>query len=81
VNPEPGTLTRLGLGSPSSPFADYIANARAQFDAVFTVTTQFQAANVPVVVTGVGFWDFPHGQRGAAMNLVELHPVLDIQFP
>ena len=54
--------------SPSTPFADYIANARAQFDAVFTVTTQFQEANVPVVVTGVGFWDFPHGQRAAALT-------------
>ena len=63
------------------PFVDYIANARAEFDAVFTPTGEFRDAYVPVIVTGVGFWDFYHGQRGRAANLVELHPVLDIQFP
>jgi hypothetical protein len=66
---------------PSSPFAGYIANARAEFDAMYTPTSQFQAAYVPVIVTGVGFWDFYRGQTGRAGNLVELHPVLDIQFP
>lgn len=33
----------------------------------------------PVVfVTGVGFFDERHGQRGVAPNGIELHPVLDI---
>jgi len=27
-------------------------------------------------VTGVGFFDFWHGQRGVAPNAIELHPVL-----
>jgi len=27
-------------------------------------------------ITGVGFWDKPHGQRGVAPNAVELHPVV-----
>lgn len=34
-----------------------------------------------VRVTGVGFIDHAHGQRGAARNEVELHPVLAIEFP
>jgi hypothetical protein len=27
-------------------------------------------------VTGVGFFDFEHGQSGVAPNAVELHPIL-----
>ena len=27
-------------------------------------------------VTGVAFFDFPHGQTGVAANAIELHPVL-----
>ena len=38
-----------------------------------------QVAGVTVVVTGVGFFDFLHGQTGAAPNGVELHPVLKIE--
>jgi len=73
--PDPGCV---GDGS---PFADAIANARAEFDAAFHVTTTFQYAYVPVQVTGVAFFDIAHGQTGHAPNYVELHPVLDIQFP
>jgi len=32
------------------------------------------------IVTGVGFFDFIHGQTGVAPNGVELHPVLAIAF-
>jgi hypothetical protein len=35
---------------------------------------------VPVIITGVGFFDFYHGQTGVATNGIELHPVIDIQF-
>jgi hypothetical protein len=64
----------------SSPFASQISNARSQFDAQFQASSSFQTANVPVQVTGVGFFDFFHHQRGVAPNIIELHPVLDIQF-
>ena len=63
-----------------SPFLAAITNARATFDAQFTATTSFQTANIPVQVTGVGMFDFPHGQTGAAPNQIELHPVLNIVF-
>ncbi len=32
-----------------------------------------------VEVTGVGFFDFEHGQNGLAPNAIELHPVLSIR--
>ncbi len=35
---------------------------------------------MPVTVTGVGFFDFLHGQTGVAPNGIELHAVLDVQF-
>jgi hypothetical protein len=65
---------------PTSPFASAIATARAKFDARFIATRNFQTAALPVLIKGVGFFDFPHGQTGAAANNFELHPVLDIQF-
>jgi hypothetical protein len=63
-----------------SPFAARIANARATFDSQLTAGPSFQTANIPVQVTGVGFFDFAHGQHGAAPNVIELHPILDIVF-
>ncbi len=63
-----------------SAFASQIASARAKFDSQFQATSSFQTANVPVRVTGVGFFDFFHNQHGAAPNVIELHPVLDIIF-
>lgn len=67
----------VGAGS---PFTAGIQNARTEFDSQYAVTTSFQTANIPVRVTGVGFFDFAHGQTGVAPNAVELHPVLDIVF-
>jgi hypothetical protein len=72
--PDPGCV------GPGSPFAVGIAHARAQFDAVFTATTTFQTANVPVQITGVGFFDHLEGQEGIAPNGIELHPIIDISF-
>src|SRR6266851_5938768 len=65
---------------PGSPFAAGIAHARAQFDAMFTATTTFQTVNIPVQVTGVGFFDYLEGQEGLAPNGIELHPIIDIVF-
>jgi hypothetical protein len=64
----------------SSPLLTSIQKARGEFDAKYTATGTFKTANVPVTVTGVGFFDFQHGQTGVAPNGIELHSVLDIQF-
>ncbi len=63
-----------------SPLATGIETARDQFDARFDPTDRFQDANVPVTITGVGFFDFQHGQTGVAPNGIELHAVLDVNF-
>jgi hypothetical protein len=42
--------------------------------------TGFQDVNVPVTLTGLGYFDFKHGQRGVAPNAIELHPVINIVF-
>ncbi|MGH8041769.1 MAG: pre-peptidase C-terminal domain-containing protein [Rudaea sp.] len=67
----------VGAGS---PFTGDIQSARAEFDAQYTATTSFQSANIPVQLTGVGMFDFLHGQTGVAPNGIELHPVLGIVF-
>lgn len=73
------------LASPScdagSVWSTQIAHARSAFTAKFTPTTSFTTVSVPVTVTGVGMFDFAHGQTGAAPNQIELHPVLDVCFP
>lgn len=45
-----------------------------------TATAKFKRLKkpVPVVVEGIGFFDFLHGQTGVAPNGIELHPVTDI---
>lgn len=39
-------------------------------------TTRFTRLRGTATLTGIAFFDFEHGQRGHAPNLVELHPVL-----
>jgi hypothetical protein len=64
----------------SSPLLSSVTKARNEFDAKYTPTGSFKTVNVPITVTGVGFFDFLHGQTGVAPNGVELHSVLDVQF-
>ncbi len=64
----------------TSPLLSGIENARSEFDANYTATGSFRTANVAVTLTGVGFFDFMHGQTGVAPNGIELHAVLDVQF-
>jgi hypothetical protein len=54
------------------------SKARTAFDARHAAGRTFQTARETVTVTGVGFFDFVHGQIGVAPNGIELHAVLDI---
>jgi hypothetical protein len=63
-----------------SRFLPQITAARNAFDTQFHPSDVWRHAGGTVTVTGVGFWDFPHGQTGVAANAIELHPVLGIQF-
>ncbi len=63
---------------------DDITKARQDFtDHCGKPTTGFKTLEQRLVVTatGVGFFDFLHGQKGVADNGIELHPVLGIEFP
>lgn len=40
----------------------------------------FLTNHIHVTITGVGFFDFCHGQKGMAENCREIHPVLSIKF-
>jgi len=64
----------------TSPFLPGIASARCKFDGMFLVTTSFKTTTTVARIKGVGMFDFPHGQTGAAPNQIELHPILDVTF-
>jgi hypothetical protein len=64
----------------TSPFASDIAKARSEFDSRFAAAEVFQTANIPVIISGVGLFEIPHGETGAALNGMGLEPVLGIKF-
>jgi hypothetical protein len=43
-------------------------------------TSSWQRLSALASISGVGFWDFPHGQSGAARNYAELHPVTQLRL-
>lgn len=67
-NPSCGGVCNSGLGEWYAAVRDEVA--RWEWSGA--------AANPVVVVTGVGFFDVEHGQSGAAVNNIELHPVLKL---
>lgn len=69
----------------ASPKLSEIKAARSDFPTHFPSAppaSEFKVVqgNVEVDVTGVGFFDFAHGQTGLAPNCIELHPVLALDF-
>jgi hypothetical protein len=54
-----------------------VAQARSAFvRQVGTPTSYYTFLRRRVSLTGPGFFDFVHGQKGVAPNGIELHPVL-----
>jgi hypothetical protein len=43
-------------------------------------TSDWQSLGAVAYLSGVGFWDVPHGQTGAARNYAELHPVTALRI-
>lgn len=64
----------------SSPFLPSLRYVRRKVDSLYHPGSSWLRPNVHVHITGVGFFDFLHGQSGVAPNAIELHPVLAIQF-
>ena len=63
-----------------SPYRSAITAARAAVDNALATTRTFKSTSVPIRITGLGFFDDIHGQRGVAPNGVELHPVIATTF-
>ena len=65
-------------GASSSPKKAKMASARSAIIAACgqPSSSRFTDLSGRATVTGVGFFDIPHGQTGVAPNAIELHPVL-----
>ena len=70
---EDSGCTMIAEITPNSPCRDSFIQAFGK------PSNRLHQASKIVTVTGLGFWDFPHRQRGAAPNQREIHPVFDIQ--
>jgi hypothetical protein len=70
---DPNTLSR---------FDAKLKDARAKFEARFPGGSgaDTDLGGIPVTLLGIAFYDRPHQQTGRAINGIELHPLLDIQF-
>ena len=53
---------------------------RTWFTNRYNPTSSFKFVSDTVVLTGVGFFDFAHGQTGAAPNQREIHPILSMSL-
>ena len=65
-------------GASSSPKRAKMASARSGVIAACGQPSSSHFTNLSgkANITGVGFFDIPHGQTGVAPNAIELHPVL-----
>jgi hypothetical protein len=65
-------------GASSSPKKAKMRSARSALIAACgqPSSSRFTDLSGRATVTGVGFFDIPHGQTGIAPNAIELHPVL-----
>lgn len=86
ASPEDTTITMIAevpdpqcAGACASGLASTYAELRQEL--VHQLNSPHSVARPLVRVTGVGFWDFCHGQVGRAPNCIELHPVIQIMFP
>lgn len=65
--------------APGSRVISQITRARAQFTDIFGQPSRsWQYSMEHIRVTGVLFFDVPHGQTGVAPNAIELHPVIEV---
>ena len=72
--PDPACVAKI------SPVKAAIRSARTTMNAHFSVTSDFKTTKRRVVVRGVGFFDYFHGQTGMAPDDLELHPVTGLRF-
>ncbi len=74
ANSNPAVAAQQQLvGAARAAFQNYLLAHGIQ------ITGSYQAVSILTTLTGVGFFDFLHGQRGVAPNGIELHPVLSFK--
>ncbi len=85
---KPGLTMIVEIPDPScagvcdSPHRAEMVRARENFTQAFGLPLkrfQHMTKSVMVTITGVGFFDFKHGQTGLAPNGIELHPVIGFE--
>jgi Secretion system C-terminal sorting domain len=57
-----------------------LKNLRTWFDSTYHPTTSFTNTNIHIKLTGIGFYDFLHGQTGIPPNGREIHPILSFSL-
>jgi hypothetical protein len=80
--PDPDCIAGAAGGTATSRFATQLLAVRNKFLQQFPniISDWNDASGILVRLTGVGFFDRAHGQTGRALNGLELHPLLDIEF-
>jgi hypothetical protein len=73
-------IPRPNCLAPSSPFYAAISQLRPCFASHFGNVKGKKNLHERARVTGIGFFDFIHGQTGVSPNGIEIHPVLGITF-
>ena len=64
----------------SSPLFSQIETVRTVITGAMNPTATYRHCKIPIMVTGLLFEDFGHGQTGVADNFLELHPLVSIGF-
>ena len=62
------------------PLKSMMRAAREEFDSNLKATASFKPSKKRIRITGPGFFDKIHGQKGVAPNGIEIHPILKIEF-
>jgi hypothetical protein len=62
----------------TSVWRDQIDATREAFNTRFNPSTSWKFSGKTITITGIGFYDFIHGQTGVAANGIEVHPVLSL---
>jgi len=75
-------MPHVATTSASGVFAEQGLSFTTPAEGSGIIQPLFQAAISPtqVRITGVGFFDRAHGATGAAPNVIELHPVLKVEW-
>jgi hypothetical protein len=73
-------IPKLPCVGSTSRWRSAISSTRTLWTTHYNTTTSWHYIHRSVTIRGLGFFDVPHGQTGAAPNYIELHPVIYIHL-